>query len=94
MLRTLTSNTTYTLPIAKRFTVAVSGTFGGGTVSVKYATDVGSTTFATYASGETGAFTEAGEREFAPCGAADTIQITLTGSTTPSIIVALRELPW
>jgi hypothetical protein len=93
MLRTLTSNTTYTLPIGKRFIVAVSGTFGGGTVSVKYATNVGATTFATYAT-VSGAFTAAGEREFAPCGATDTVQITLTGSTTPSIIVTVREFPW
>ena len=92
-LKTLTANETYTVAnINRRFTVAISGTFGGGTVAVKYATDQAATTFATYASGETGTYTAAAEREFAPCGAATTLQIVLTGSTTPSLIVAIREL--
>lgn len=94
-LKTLTANETYTVSgINRRFTVSVSGTFGSGTVAVKYATNTAATTFATYASGETGTFTAAAEREFAPCGAADTIQVVLTGSTTPSIIVAVRELEY
>jgi hypothetical protein len=92
-LRTLTENTTYTIEgIRHRFTVAISGTFGGGNVAVKYATDAAATTFATYASGETGTFTAAGEREFAICGAASTVQIVLAGATTPNLIVAVREI--
>lgn len=92
-IKTLTANETYTIPgIRHRFTVAISGTFGSGTVAVKYATDAAATTFATYASGETGTFTAAGEREFAICGAASTVQIVLSGATAPNLIVTLREL--
>lgn len=78
--------------IRHRFTVAVSGTFGGGTLRVRYSTNIAGTQFANYVSGETGAFTAAGEREFALCGASTNIQIELTGATNPNIICILKEL--
>ena len=90
-LVTFSANDTHVVQdVPKRFTVAVSGTFGSGTVAVKYNT--GSGTYATYASGETGSFTAAGEREFCRCGLNDDIQIVLTGSTSPALTVIIREL--
>ena len=95
MLKTLVADGNFVLPdMHQRFSVAVSGTFGGGTIAVQYATDAAATTWATYASGETGSFTAAGEREFAPVGAATSVRIVLSGATSPSIIVAVRSYPW
>lgn len=95
MLKTFTDDGNVVIPLSgKRFTVAVSGAFGSGTLAVQYATTQAADAWATYASGETGSFTSAGEREFAPCGAADSIKIVLTGATSPSVVVAVRELPW
>lgn len=92
-IRTLTANAAYTVDgIRHRFTVAVSGTFGGGTLRVRYSTNEAGTTFANYVSGDTGAFTAAGEREFALCGASTNIQIELSGATNPNLIVILKEI--
>jgi hypothetical protein len=95
MLRTFTANGNAVIPLSgKRFVVAVSGTFGSGTLAVQYATNQAGDAWATYASGETGSFTSPGEREFAPCGGADAIRVVLSGATSPSVVVAVRELPW
>ena len=75
---------------AKEFSVAVSGTFGSGTLNVQYSK--GDNTFQNYAGGDTGAFTSADERVFAQCGEAKEIALTLSGSTSPDLTVIIQEL--
>ena len=75
---------------AASFSVAVSGTFGGGTLSVQYPTGDGGV--ATYAEGLTGSFTAAGERVFDQCGEGREITLSLSGSTSPSLVVIVQEL--
>jgi len=73
----------------KEFAVAVSGTFGGGTVKVQYRAAGG---WVDYSSGDTGTFTAAGERVFAQCGDEDQINFNLAGSTSPDLDIVITEL--
>ena len=72
----------------KDFGVFVSGTFGGGTLEVQYRANSG---WLTYQSGETGSFTEAGERVFFQGGDEEKINLVLSGATNPDLDITVRE---
>jgi hypothetical protein len=72
------------------FSVAISGDFGGGTIKIQYGTEDG--TFVDYLSGDTGTFTEAGERVFTQCGDIEAVNVNLAGATSPDLIVIVNQL--
>ena len=90
MTYTFSDNGTKTVGVTKgtEFTVAASGTFGSGTLAVNYSVDGG---WITYASGDTGSFTEADERIFENVGDTDEIQLVLSGATDPSLNVVVNS---
>lgn len=74
--------------IGTEFTVAASGTFGSGTITVNYRAG---SSWVTYASGETGTATAAFERVFENVGDIDTVRITLASATNPSIALVVNS---
>lgn len=70
------------------FTVAASGSFGSGTVTVNYSFKGA---WKTFTSGETGTATEAFERVFENVGDTDTVRVTLAGATAPTIALVVNS---
>jgi hypothetical protein len=83
---TFSANGTQTTGVTRgtQIGIGVSGTFGSGTVSVKYYANGG---WVTFSGGDTGDFTAADEREFLNVGETDELQIVLGGATAPSLVV-------
>jgi hypothetical protein len=70
------------------FTVAASGAFGSGTVTVNYRAG---NSWVTFSSGETGTATSAFERVFENVGDIDTVRITLAEATSPTISLVVNS---
>lgn len=90
MTTTLSANgsTDVGVAIGTEFTVAASGTFGSGTITVNYRAG---SSWVTFASGETGTATSAFERVFENVGDIDTVRITLAGATSPSVLLVVNS---
>ena len=76
-------DTTTTVPGGSRFTVAVSGA-GIGTIDIQYR--AGGQWF-DFVGGETGTFTEAGEREFTNIGDSSRINVSASGTTAAKVVL-------
>lgn len=82
---------TFDVPCGGEFVVAVEGDFGTGTFAVKFHSDGA---WVTYSGGDTGSFTAAGERIFVNCGDTGTIQVALTGASSPDLNYHLSRVEY